>query len=522
MYRIFNEKLIHLSITAILLCTVLANEARAGDELGLLEAVTLTLSLQPEIRLEREQVEIDRGVYLEESGEFDTELDISVSYDHTDLPLSSEEQAVYKSSNQVVDEGRYTLGAKKLLRSGIEINPSVSVVNTETSTSEFEPATTGRVDFLITLPLLKGRGVAATAAGEMAAKVNVEASELTLRHTIAEKVLDTVDDYWSYLATKKIYNQLVESEARAKQMVASIEALIAADEVPASDLQRMQANLSDKTTSRITNLQNIVEAQQQLGLTIGLDYSDFFKLENPTSEFPDLEKIDLDQLPHMLKELLDLSLLNRSDYLSASKVEESNRILLTAAENNLKPKLDLDLNFGFAGQDEGRSFRTYYSSLYKDIPGISQSVVLRYTFPPSNTISKGLYLQRMATLRQSKIQLDNLVRTIFSNVTVALESVRNQGQALAEARQAVEAYREALQNEKEKFRLGMSTLLDIIDTDDRLTDAVLNEINTHLQFAFAIARLRFETGTIIAHQDGKFSVDLGMVTHIPEVPSTNP
>lgn len=298
-------------------------------------------------------------------------------------------------------------------------------------------------------------------------------------------------------------------------MVESIKVLIAADEVAATDLQRMQANLADKSSVRITNMQNVVEAQQQMGLTIGLDYPDFYKVKELSGEFPSPPEKELEELSGMLQALLGLSLSMRSDYLASLKDQESNQILVVAAENNLKPKLDLDLNFGFAGQDEGRSWRSYYTPLYNDIPGISQSVALRYTFPPSNKTAKGLYLRQTAKLRQAKITTDNLARNIYSNVTVALESVLNQSRALMEARQAVKAYRTAVQNEKEKFRLGMSTLLDIIDTDDRLTDAMLNEINTHLQLATAIARLRFETGTIIIHQDGKISVDLGMLTRIP-------
>jgi outer membrane protein TolC len=499
-----------------LLLSPIPKEIRAEEGLGLLEAVTLTLSHQPGILLQKQQVEINRGAYLNASGDFDTELDLSAYYSHSDQPLSSEEQAVLKSSSQIVDEGFYSLGAKKLLRSGIELNPSVSVTNTDTSPPDFDPVSKGRVDFLISLPLLKGRGVQATAAEEMAAESDLEASNLTLYHTISEKVLDTVIEYWSYLADKQTYDQLISSEARAERMVASIKELIAADETPASDLQRMQANLSDKSSVRISGYQNFVQAQQQMGLTIGLHYARFDEVKDPTQGFPDISGASLEKLPDILQTLLDASLERRSDYQATLQEQQSNQILITAAENNLKPKLDLDLNFGFSGQDEGRHYQTYLNPLTHNIPGISQTISLRYTFPPSNSSAKGIRLQRKAALRQSQIQTDDLARTIYSNVKVALESVRNTSYALLNSREAVKAYQVAVKNEKEKFRLGMSTLLDIIDTDDRLTDALLNEIDNRLQVASAIARLRFETGTIITFDEGMYSVDLKTLITIPD------
>ena len=511
-----RKQILRLGAIILLLLLLFPSTISADEGLGLLEAVTLTLSHQPSILIQKQQVEIDRGAYMVASGDFDTELNASASYQHSDQPLSPADEELLNSSNQIINEDFYSLGTTTLLRSGIEISPSISVTNTDISTSDYDSVASGRVDFSILFPLMKGRGEEATAAEEMALKSDLEVSNLTLRHVISEKVLDTVVGYWTYVAAKKQYDQLIASENRAEKMVESTQELIKADEVPAVDIQRMQANLSDKSSGRVIGLQNVIQAQQQMGLTIGLDYSQFDDVKDPTLDFPDLLEESLARLPDRLQSLLDISLAMRTDYQARLKDQQSKQILITAAKNKLKPDLNLNVNFGFSGQDEGRELRSYYSSFSRDIPGISQAISLEYSFRPSNTSAQGVFLQKKAALSQSKIETDDIIRNIYSNVTVTLESVRNQSYALQKAREAVKAYSKAVQSEKEKFLLGMSTLLDIIDTDDRLTDALFKEIDTHLQVAIAIATLRFETGTIVTYADGKYSVDMKTLMSLPD------
>ncbi len=78
------------------------------------------------------------------------------------------------------------------------------------------------------------------------------------------------------------------------------------------------------------------------------------------------------------------------------------------------------------------------------------------------------------------------------------------------ARQTVAAaerfYEISVRNESTKRRLGMATLMDVINMQDRLTNALLAEVQARQSYANAIARLRFETGTIATPRDEGFEI----------------
>ena len=64
-------------------------------------------------------------------------------------------------------------------------------------------------------------------------------------------------------------------------------------------------------------------------------------------------------------------------------------------------------------------------------------------------------------------------------------------------------FERAVINEEKKLRAGTSTLLDVISQRDRLTSARQSQVSAHLALALALARLRFETGTLCPEADGR-------------------
>ena len=98
---------------------------------------------------------------------------------------------------------------------------------------------------------------------------------------------------------------------------------------------------------------------------------------------------------------------------------------------------------------------------------------------------------------------------------MAISGLGNSELELARSQEAVRFYRSALDNEKKRFQLGISTLLDLIQTEDSLTNALLNEISAQRKLSSVLARLRFETGTILSADQKKVSVSMEELTTIP-------
>lgn len=473
----------------------------------LMETVRLTVANQPDILLQEQQVEIQQGFLETETGKFDINLGLQASHERDDAPLAATEQQIVRDSSLLTETTAYRAYLQKLFRTGVTITPSVQNTITDYSPSSYDPTATGRVDFLITVPLQRGLGVEATGAGETAARLLHEASILQLRQTVALAVYGTVLSYWNYLATRETLDTLEDSEERARTILNQVQELVAGDEVPAGDLEQLRANLENKTGNRIATELQLLQAQQSLGLAMGIPFGDFRSLPLPADPFPDFDMASVEKMEASSDRLLQTSLSNRGDYLAAEKIRESANVQVTAARNALKYQLDLSLNLGYQGLEEDRGLRPVFTPLYRNVPGASASVLLQFLFPLENRAARGALRQSSASLQQTGIQMDDLIRKIQSGVHVALHALKSSALQLQRAREAISSYRLAVQNERDKFALGTATLLDIVNMEDKLTSALLSKVSAHAAYAAAIVELRLQTGTLVSGNQDFYTVN---------------
>ena len=80
---------------------------------------------------------------------------------------------------------------------------------------------------------------------------------------------------------------------------------------------------------------------------------------------------------------------------------------------------------------------------------------------------------------------------------MAWNDVRATTERVEQAHRASEMYRSAVEDERAKVQLGLATVLDLIATEDRLIQSLLDEVSADAAYANAVARLRFETGTMV-------------------------
>ena len=488
--------------------------------IGLLEAVRTTLVNQPNIHIQKKIIDSKIGRLQYERGMFDTTFGASIGYGHEEIPLSSIDKSL--GDEEKKDTGVYSANLTKQFRTGIKIVPGFSLTSTDTSTSSFDTANEARVDFLVKLPLLKGRGKKAVAADEMVAEKDYEISLLEFQHNTSQYVQQAVSAYWQYIAAYKNLEQLKKSESRAKIFVREIKTLIKADERPASDLEQMLANLTDKTTSKISGIQTFFEAKQNLGLSMGIAFDKIESLPFPIDDFPVIENNNVDEISSAAEAIIKQAHALRMDLLASKEKEVSAKILLDAAKNNLLPQIDLDLNLGYSGLDEGNEFSNTFSSLSNNIPGLSFSASINYKWPFSNNSARGFLMQKKAAYQRQVILTNDLARNISSRVVTAISGLRNSMLELGKTKESVLSYRKVVGNENTKFKLGMSTLLDLISSENNLTSALLNEISAKQKLGNVLASLRFETGTLLTIVRDRISVGIEELTTVPLIKLLKP
>jgi outer membrane protein len=486
--------------------------------LRLLEAVQHTIAKQPNILLDEWQVKVNEGLWQIQRGTFNTTVSTSVSDTLTHTPLTRSVRASNGTSESVSRVTGYTMDISKEFRSGVELTPDITLSSTEDLSTNVHTTNFATVTFGIKIPLLRELGKAANAASEMSAKILTESSRYDLNYTTSQSILTTVNEYWNTVAAMDNLEIAEKAESRASYMLEQTKILVDAGEQPASDINKLSANLHGKTSTRINKTQGLFEARQTLGLAMGLRFDEIVATPLPSEPLLDVDDADLNKIP-ITQDIVDIGLKQRADLIALKKEQESAKVLMVGAHKNLKPQLDFDLDLGYTGLTEDvqrqRNTRQYASAINSREAGLNFSATFSLEWPVMNDFRRGTYLRRRALNEKAIIDTNNLTRQIVSNIVVAMSDVIQSAAELKKAHESVLVYHIAVQKERLKLKLGESTIIDLIDVDDRLTTAMQTEVSARLSYAKSLVQLRFETGTILSPDLKNISVSMKELTTVP-------
>jgi outer membrane protein TolC len=225
---------------------------------------------------------------------------------------------------------------------------------------------------------------------------------------------------------------------------------------------------------------------------------------DPLPDWPEksIPEVSTEIVQKFVKNALD----KRPNVIAAKLRRQSAEQILPAARNQLRPQLNLTLNVGYNGLLEGPGFGKPFGAPFNNV-GPNTYASLNYAFPPRNDVAIGQLAQADASYQQSILNVTDLERTIASNVVTTITTLSSSIAALQKARQAVAYYRIALDQEQERFRLGLNSLVDVLTIEDRLTSALSGAVSAQLNYAVAIENLRLATGTIVDPNERTHTVD---------------
>lgn len=489
----------------------------AGKGLFLMEAVRDTLVMQPNVLIQQENVLTSEGQLQIQSGEFDAGLTSSFLYTRYGTAVDEYEAEAIEATNRTYLTTEATLGIQKLTRYGISFGPSVDVTRSHGVSDYLVNSSSNQatVNFGVTVPLLNGLGRDATGADEMAAEAQLEASRLQLKNTLSNSVAQTAIAYWSYLEAQMGLEIMRQMESDSRKALEDMRLLVKGEQQPASGLDTLEADLSNKISDRIAAEQALFVARQNLGLAMGLAYEAIDSLPLPADPFPDAVYGITPTLRLNPEQLFKAALTRRGDYLALRSQEKAARILLTSAVNNLLPQLNINAGVGYTGLQDGGEVDNFFQSLGSNMDGANYSAGITLTVPLGNNAAEGLLVQRRSSVKKAGINTRNLERNIRSGIIVAIQALGNATKELLEMRRSVKYYSTAVSNEKIKFSMGMASVLDIINIQNFLRNARLSEVTKRNNYAAALVNLSYQTGSLIVSDGENYQVAADRLTSPP-------
>ena len=490
-----------------------AEEMKPAGEatLSLVEVVRRAAVDHPDVHIQAATVKAARARVLQRSGAFDVILSSSVGHDHVDTAFDSQEKEAYLIDSAHNERTQWRVAAEKLLDFGMTLQTVVQVERREQVGLEVTLTDESGVPTLQALPsvgrahialsatqaLLRGRGTdTGPAALEAIAELYAEAATHRLRHVQTSRALVAVSAYWDYVAAHRRLTILGASEERARALLAEVQLLIDKDERPAADAVHFSALLADREASRSVAEIAVVRARQALGLAMGLKDSAIPTLGPPGDDLPSPDP-DWRLAPEGRAMLVERGVDARADLGAAQTELKAAQRTVHVADRSKEPRLDLQLTLGYSGLDESTTAENLITPLGGSIGGPDVSVALNFEWPVQNRAFEGALARQRALLERAQLAQDELERTIRAEIAAGAETLDLQIRAYKAAKASVALHKQTVINQRRRLRSELSTAIDVLVTEERLTGALLSELSSELRHAQALANLHFAAASIL-------------------------
>ena len=470
-------------------------------------AIRLALERSPDIEVQRYVESAAAGIAISGRAPFDLVTSASAGASRDDRPLRADERAkaVAAGVDQLINANALTLGATRQLDSGIQLSGNYALSRSADNVQEAQNIprqTSDRLTFTVRVPLQKntGRDQATT---RRATELEAVAAQRDTEQVIARTILSVVQAYWDWAARATAADVAVSAETRMRQLRRETEKMVAEDELPPSELNLLTAAMTERETARIGAEQRSRDGRFALGRLYGMGALETDSLPHPLDSLPDrVSGIPLESLgPQALQHRADVASLRLREQAMAERLE--------AARNNDKPVLDLDLSAYYAGLREGaRSLSAAFDpTVHRSGPGVAAKLSLQW--PVENSANSGTLRTAAANADAARVRRVTLEQTVLSNVESAYQGYTSYVAQLRASELTIERYRSALRDTTTKRQLGSATLIDVLNVEDRLNNAILARLQYQQAYALARAQILYESGALLqTAPDGSVTVSL--------------
>ena len=473
--------------TVALLTAGLTVYAQAPEGIRAAKVVAAAADGTPDVAVAAYAVDAERADLRSAASAFVPQLTGDASAGRTSTPLASAQRA---SGASALDESfqTYRLGIQRSYRNGVTLTPSVQM--TRTHLAEFGALVETSAGLEVRYPLLGGASRSVPRASEISAQLRVDAAELDLEFARERSIANGLSAYWTYVGARRTLDESLNAEERARQLRDEIQRLVDAGERPAADVGGVSADLARRTADRLGSEQALYEARLRLALAMGQPSEAAAQIGSPLDPLPTVpDTVDVDE-----PALIERALANRYDLQAATaRLQAADRVL-GALVVDARPSADAVVDIGYVGLAEGAA------SPHQFVPlgiGTARGGRIEFSLKFNRLGGSGpaaAAARQRAARDQARVRLHDLARQIEADVVSAVAETRSRAAEVHVLRASVEAYDRAVFNERRRLQLGIGTLFDTQNAEERLATASALAVAAEVRYAQALIRLRLAVG----------------------------
>jgi len=444
--------------------------------------------------------------------QFDPSLSGALNWLHESTPQSS--TVLTGGSNWFVSNN--TNGSIGLLQgfspgTQLSLNFDNTRFTSNATRYTFNPTLSSNVGFTITQPLLRGFGIDLNRRFIRIAKNSQQVADQVFRQQVIDTIAGVSRLYTDLVSLNEDVKVKQESLRLAQRLYDDNKDKVDQGTLAPIEVTRAQAQVAASRQALI-QAEGLVRQQELIVMTAITRRG----LANPAVSEAHIVPTDSVTVPEKepvepVQDLYAEALKNRPDLAQAGLQITNSEISLKGSLNALRPQIDLVgtmQNGGFSGDPNALGgltpantpgaggYGTALGQIFRrDFP--TYGIGLQVTLPLRNRVAQADAVRDQLQLRQAQIrrqQLEDQTRLEVADAQVALQQARAAYEAAVQSRVLQE---QSVDVEQQKFSVGLSTNLQVIQFQSFLAQARSTEVAAKGAYAKAKLALERATGRIL-------------------------
>jgi outer membrane protein len=469
--------------------------------LSLDDAIRLAFSNNTDIHLDHYQIETAEDNLQRVLAPFDPLLTSSFSDQRAKSPTSTQLQGapVLNSLTQQTQIGYF-----QTFQTGTNFQGSLIADKSSTnSTFNFlNPSTSTTLEFTVTQPLLRNRGLFPNRAPILIAQRNLKQARASFVAEASNIIQQVVINYWNVVLAREVLSVQQKSLNEAQKSYDHDKKALSLGALPPLDIYRSESQVASRRVGVIQAEYAVKQAEDQFRQGIAADL-------DPATRVLDL---DLTDRPEPVGELLNIdiptalarAIANRPELEAAHQQLAADELSVRLAHNGLKPDLEL------SGFYWGNGLNGSEAGVVNTGIGTSLSQSFRFAFPAYGaTLSLSLPIKNhgaeanladsLVSRRRDQYQERQSNQNISLDVTTAVHALEAAKLGMEAAKVAVDLAKETLHADERKYELGTEQIFFVLDAQTQLAQAELNLIQSQVNFQLAVTQVDHATGDLLEH-----------------------
>lgn len=258
-----------------------------------------------------------------------------------------------------------------------------------------------------------------------------------------------------------------------------------------ADLYNQEYQVKNAELQLVKSKNQLVNDMATLALTIGVDPNTYFEVEEVNW---DINEMVADTLS--VNELLATAADRRSDLKNAQSAEEAAKYTFASFKGQYFPSIYAGASYGsrynYIYGESNRSFNQQFREDNTSLSyGVSLSVPIYYGLR-----NRARAAQSRALYENAKVTTSNQALKVKSDVVVAIQNFRNTKTSYAAAEAQLKAAEQTFKMEKERYDLGISSMVQFTTTNQALVKAKADFQSAKYNLMFQKLLINYASGTL--------------------------